>query len=635
MASVFLSYDHDDAKRAAPIAAALEKAGHSVWWDRFIKGGAEYNDEIEAAVQASDAVIVLWSDRSIHSTWVRDEAAEGRDQGKLIPVRIDNVKPPMGFRQFQTIDLIRSGRFPNANAIGQVLESIRAIGAVPQHHSQTSGAKPANAFGWIGRRTSIAAMALGVVGCIVFVGWSWIGSPTLPVVVVAPSDSAPRSQALSRDLIVKLGTLAHVGASKWRLADGPSAPSNPDFLFRAAAAGSSAQLQASLVLIDGKHDSLLWSREFNQPGNSEADVHQQVSLSAGVALVCALETREAGGLPPDLFKRYLASCTEAAVGSDAETDKPVALMRSIIAERPGFTPAWSQLLSTQADLVSIAKIRGGTELTTARQQLIKDIETARKVAPDLPEIALAETELLSPFDYAGLLKQVGLAKRQAPDKADSWAIEAFALARVGRMFEAVVSARRAAALEPLAPTYANQLLFSLAYAGQTEAARRELLLVERKWAGTGVLRDAQWAFHLRFGDPRIAMAVRGQADNLYLKARLEPTPANIHAMMDDIEKADASDPELVNYAIQALAEFDETDEVYGWLNRVPPERLAMHSYVLFRPAFDDVIRDGRFMSVAKRIGLLSYWRKSGNWPDFCYDPKLPYDCRKEAARLAA
>ena len=105
MASVFLSYDHEDPVRAAPIAAALEAHGHSVWWDRHIHGGAEYDSEIEGAVERAQAVIVLWSQNSVRSAWVRDEAAEGRDAGKLIPILIDNVKPPMGFRQYQAIDL--------------------------------------------------------------------------------------------------------------------------------------------------------------------------------------------------------------------------------------------------------------------------------------------------------------------------------------------------------------------------------------------------------------------------------------------------------------------------------------------------------------------------------------------------
>jgi hypothetical protein len=40
------------------------------------------------------------------------------------------------------------------------------------------------------------------------------------------------------------------------------------------------------------------------------------------------------------------------------------------------------------------------------------------------------------------------------------------------------------------------------------------------------------------------------------------------------------------------------------------------------------------MQLAARFRLVDYWRSSGNWPDFCSDPGLPYDCRKEAARAA-
>jgi hypothetical protein len=144
MASVFLSYDHEDSARAAPLAAALETSGHSVWWDRQIHGGAEYNSAIEDAVERSDAVIVLWSQKSVRSAWVRDEAAEGRDAGKLVPVLIDAVKPPMGFRQYQTIDLAGwSGgkRIPRLADILQAIDKLSiAAPAVETHATQA----PAN-----------------------------------------------------------------------------------------------------------------------------------------------------------------------------------------------------------------------------------------------------------------------------------------------------------------------------------------------------------------------------------------------------------------------------------------------------------------------------------------------------------
>ena len=105
MAGVFLSYDRDDTAKARPVASALEKAGHSVWWDLHVRGGAQFSKVIEEALKAADAVVVLWSRNSIESPWVRDEAGAGRDRGILIPVSLDGAEPPLGFRQFQTIDL--------------------------------------------------------------------------------------------------------------------------------------------------------------------------------------------------------------------------------------------------------------------------------------------------------------------------------------------------------------------------------------------------------------------------------------------------------------------------------------------------------------------------------------------------
>jgi tetratricopeptide (TPR) repeat protein len=124
---VFLSYDREDRSVARKVATALQHVGHDVWWDRNIRGGAEFSEEIDRALAASEAVVVLWSARSIASAWVRDEAATGRDSGRLVPVRIDDCAPPLGFRQYQTIDL-PPGRKSTAT-IDAIDEAVRALGS--------------------------------------------------------------------------------------------------------------------------------------------------------------------------------------------------------------------------------------------------------------------------------------------------------------------------------------------------------------------------------------------------------------------------------------------------------------------------------------------------------------------------
>ena len=102
---IFLSYSHLDRPRIGMIAQALESQQFEVWWDTLVEGGAAFSRVIADALESSTAVIVVWSKASIESDWVLDEAMHGRDRRKLIPVSLDGVQPPLGFRQYQTINL--------------------------------------------------------------------------------------------------------------------------------------------------------------------------------------------------------------------------------------------------------------------------------------------------------------------------------------------------------------------------------------------------------------------------------------------------------------------------------------------------------------------------------------------------
>ena len=96
MAQIFLSYARSDAECASRLAELLSKTGHQVWWDRELQGGSRFASEIDKALAEAEAVVVIWSEASIESAWVQDEAAEGRDSGRLVPVVIDNVRPQIG-----------------------------------------------------------------------------------------------------------------------------------------------------------------------------------------------------------------------------------------------------------------------------------------------------------------------------------------------------------------------------------------------------------------------------------------------------------------------------------------------------------------------------------------------------------
>ncbi len=105
MTDIFLSYTEKDREQARRVAAMLESVGWTVWWDRRIPAGETWRGVLEKALGNMRCMIVLWSTRSIESEWVYEEATEGRRLGKLVPVLIEPVRPPAGFREIQAADL--------------------------------------------------------------------------------------------------------------------------------------------------------------------------------------------------------------------------------------------------------------------------------------------------------------------------------------------------------------------------------------------------------------------------------------------------------------------------------------------------------------------------------------------------
>lgn len=129
--SLFFSYARVDQARVLPIIHALEASGHIVWWDGLIESGARFAQQTEQALEDAAAVVVAWSVNSTVSHWVTDEATSARHRGALVPVSIDGSAAPIGFRQFQVIDLSRWSGKPGAPEFQRVLRGIETVMATP------------------------------------------------------------------------------------------------------------------------------------------------------------------------------------------------------------------------------------------------------------------------------------------------------------------------------------------------------------------------------------------------------------------------------------------------------------------------------------------------------------------------
>ena len=143
MADIFVSYSRTDRARVAALVAAIEAQGWTVWWDSAINTGQEFDSQIESELEAAHAVIVVWTQTSVASRWVRGEAREAADRGILVPVRFDGAKLPMDVRAIHTTELDDWAEDPASVPFQELL---RALGSMitQQRAARGTAAAPRN-----------------------------------------------------------------------------------------------------------------------------------------------------------------------------------------------------------------------------------------------------------------------------------------------------------------------------------------------------------------------------------------------------------------------------------------------------------------------------------------------------------
>ena len=123
MADVFLSYSRRDRTAVGAIAEALAAGGRSLWWDPALKSGEDYAEVIEREIGAARCCVVAWSASARDSLWVKAEANEALDAGKIVQLTIDGAKLPLPFTMLHYLDF---SRWPGRRASGSARRGRRA-----------------------------------------------------------------------------------------------------------------------------------------------------------------------------------------------------------------------------------------------------------------------------------------------------------------------------------------------------------------------------------------------------------------------------------------------------------------------------------------------------------------------------
>jgi TolB-like protein/Flp pilus assembly protein TadD len=147
MADIFLSYNREDHEAARRFADAFAAEGLDVWWDVTLRSGEAYDEVTEAALKSARAVVVLWSQRSVVSRWVRAEATLADRNRTLVPVMIEPCERPVMFELTQTADLSHWRGETDDGAWRALAADVRRFverEAPPKPASPSTAARPAS-----------------------------------------------------------------------------------------------------------------------------------------------------------------------------------------------------------------------------------------------------------------------------------------------------------------------------------------------------------------------------------------------------------------------------------------------------------------------------------------------------------
>ena len=349
MADVFVSYARTDRPRVAPLVAAIEARGWTVWWDPAITPGQEFDRQISAELKLTAAVLVVWTPDSVGSRWVRGEARDGADRGILVPVRFDGAELPIDFRAVHTTDL---DEWSKDQRSPQVQEVLRALGAIiERQRAATAAAAAATASPAPPPEPASAAAADEA---------ARISICVLPFVNMSGDPSQEFfSDGLTEDIITELSRWRRLLTVRSRSASSRyrgvavdmkqvARELNVRYIVEGSVRRMGERLRITAQLIDAESGSHVWAEKFDRAQEEIFAVQDRVVqtiVSTLVGRVQATAAERARRKPPASLAAYECVVQGNALAWDdpAEAVEATRLFERAIVLDPGYAIAHSLL----------------------------------------------------------------------------------------------------------------------------------------------------------------------------------------------------------------------------------------------------------------------------------------------------
>ena len=494
MAGVFLSYAREDAAKAKSLARALERAGHGVWWDRHIRGGSQFAGAIEQALRNADAVLVLWSKTSVDSPWVRDEASEGRDSDRLVPVVLDGSRPPIGFRQYQSIDVSGWNGKGEPKQFGELLSAISDKAEAPADPDGAREQIPDAAATKSGKpfRITAAIIALAALAVLVIGGWLYTSrdsaaaeTPTIAVLPFADlspgGDKAYFAEGVAEAILSMLARepgLNVIGrTSSWQFKDRSAdlgairEALGVTHVLEGSARTSGDQLRMSVRLLDASTGRQIWAEDYQRRMSNIFAVQDEIGRAVaerlkGTLAVAVRSERQVTKV--DTYALYLAARAEMRERKAPNLRKALELAKQVIAADPNYAPGhaiFAEILWLLSDRIYGNIPRGQIE-ALARPHAMRAIRLAPRSAEGYAALGAIYVWDKPQAAVEPLRRAISL----DPSRGELRLWLALAYGELGRNEEALQQYRAVTEMEPLWGTPLLSYIPALTGAGRFDEA---------------------------------------------------------------------------------------------------------------------------------------------------------------------
>jgi TolB-like protein len=419
---------------------------------------------------------------------------------------------------------------------------------------------------------------------------------------------------------------------------------------------TSLGVRVGVNLIDAGTETIIWSTVEEHVDDEIYAIRDSVALGIISALGASAPGDCGGAAPardpdPEAYETYLQARALYRDGSKENLERAIGFLESATAIDPHFADAWATLAMAELNRILYDYAHPRASVPAVRRAAARALELDPCSVDARLAIVIADwrertkSVQSSVADFANVLKM-------APNNPAVLSRMGMLYHEVGRLKDSVRMHERAYRLDPLSASTATYYIWSLYIAGAAEEANALASEVQKQWAeGPNMYAVLLFPSFLAAGDYD---AARNWAHNFatFQNQWLFPGLPPLSLLVDFVDAVESRDDtayqairtELLASADQGVLLHHYVFEILAAAGfhadafELAQERIGRDDFwfrgTLFRPSLKQFRHDPRVMELFEQNGLLEYWQTSGEWPDFCEEPDLPYDCRSEAALLA-